>query len=112
MKLLVNMLEITCYRKYFSNVAVTALLKLLYVAVIFLKIFQEFRNNFPKENLQKAASAALRRSLFKITILIFWEQLAKRLRFFWFMLLIAFLFWDCGFSSKSPNPSLQVNVIK
>ena len=111
MKLLVNFLEITCYREYFSNVAVTSLLKSLYVAVIILKILQKFRKNFPKENLQKAASAALRRSLFKITILIFWEKLAKRLRFFWFMLLIT-QNRDCDFSSKSPNPFFQVNFIK
>ena len=37
-------------------------------------ILQKFRNSFPEENLAKAASAALMRSLFKITIFIIWEQ--------------------------------------
>ena len=38
----------------FSNVAGTALLKSLPIVVIFLKIFQEFRNIFAEETLPSA----------------------------------------------------------
>ena len=54
----------------FSSVAGTNLLKWLSIVVIFLKILQEFTNNFPEETLQKAASAAPLRPPFNITIFI------------------------------------------
>ena len=63
--------KLTITESNFSNVAGTALLKSFSVVDIFLKILREFANNFPEENLQKAASAALIRSPFKIATFVF-----------------------------------------
>ena len=63
--------KLTIKETNFSNVAGTTLPKSLSVVVTFLMILQEFGNNFPEEKLQKAASAALRRSPFKIATFVF-----------------------------------------
>lgn len=55
----------------FSNLVGTIVLNSLSIVVIVLKIFQEFRNNLPAENFQKAASAALRKSPFYVPVYIF-----------------------------------------
>lgn len=55
----------------FSNLVGTIVLNSLSIVVIVLKIFQEFRNNLPAENLKKVASVALIKSPFYVPVYIF-----------------------------------------
>ena len=73
-------------------------------------IFEKFRNSFLEENLAKAASAALMRSLFKITIFIFWEQLTEKLHSCWFTLLFTYLLWRFEFPSDSPITCSKLTI--
>ena len=96
----------------FNNVSGTTLFKSLSIVATFPKILQKLRTNFPEKTFQKAASTVLMRSPFKITIFIFWGQLAERLNSFGFKSQFHILFWNFDFSSNSLNLFIQASVIK